>query len=255
MSLQSKAQLYRGLLKNLSGAVVSVPGQEAWTTDSQSFYVSDGTSFKRVASQTKAWPVAGISALRTVVQAAGGNALVGDIAVDTVGKATYLLTQFANKIWLASTTYVLGDTIIDSNGNLQTVTTAGQSGGTEPTWHTTGTTTDNGVVWTESAGFVQISTIPDLSAYVKSVNGITPNPVTGAVTITQDNVPSGTTYTAVKWAASATSKEWVQYIGSDGTQHLSVIKLTDLNDTNISSPVTGQVLVYDTPSAKWINTP
>lgn len=54
--------------------------------------------------------------------------------------------------WAASTAYAVGATIIDSNGNLQRVSTAGTSkSGTHPTWATTpiGTlTSDNSVAWT-----------------------------------------------------------------------------------------------------------
>lgn len=51
--------------------------------------------------------------------------------------------------WVASTAYTTGQFVIDSNGNLQTVTTGGTSGTSAPTWSTTvgGTTTDNTVTW------------------------------------------------------------------------------------------------------------
>lgn len=52
--------------------------------------------------------------------------------------------------WTLSNLYVLGTVIVDSNSNLQEVTTAGTSGATAPAWGTTigGTTTDSGVTWT-----------------------------------------------------------------------------------------------------------
>lgn len=52
--------------------------------------------------------------------------------------------------WVAATYYSLAGVVIDSNGNLQQVTTAGKAGGTAPTWNNTlyGTTTDGSVVWT-----------------------------------------------------------------------------------------------------------
>lgn len=360
VKLQAKLQLYRGLLKNLSGAVATVPGMLAWTTDSQSLYVSNGTSFTRLAAQNQVWSVASIAALRTTVQAAGGQALVGDIVVDTGDSNTYILTAFANSVWALNTNFILGQSIIDSNGNLQTVTTAGISSGSEPTWQTTGTTTDNTVIWTKGTGFAKISTTPILTSYVKSVNSQLPDGA-GNVALTMDeipvgsftldNVPDGATYsrmlkaaltsgefdlakshkigftydnlvqpssvvawasaqaytlgqtvtdgsghafqviipgtsgsvpptwvtssvtavtidngvtweyigsytlTGVKWVSSATSKEWLQWIGEDGTQHISVINLSDLADVSISSPLDSQVLVYNASLGKWTNTP
>ena len=57
----------------------------------------------------------------------------------------------ANSSWAASFGYSLGNLIVDSNGNIQRVTTAGTSGTpTHPAWATTigTTTTDNTVTWT-----------------------------------------------------------------------------------------------------------
>lgn len=52
--------------------------------------------------------------------------------------------------WTKNTYYSLAGAIIDTNGNLQQVTTAGTSSSSVPTWNVTlfGTTTDNGVTWT-----------------------------------------------------------------------------------------------------------
>ncbi len=54
--------------------------------------------------------------------------------------------------WAASTAYVVGDTIKPTtpNDHIYKCTTAGTSGGSEPTWGTTigGTTSDNTVTWT-----------------------------------------------------------------------------------------------------------
>jgi hypothetical protein len=60
--------------------------------------------------------------------------------------------------WVTSTPEVVGNEIVDSNGNLQKVTTAGTTQSpNHPTWATTlnGTTSDNTVVWTLVALGVQ----------------------------------------------------------------------------------------------------
>ncbi|WP_027521767.1 DUF2961 domain-containing protein [Bradyrhizobium sp. Ec3.3] len=60
----------------------------------------------------------------------------------------------ATKVWKASTAFAAGDKIIDGNGNLQTVTTAGNSGSSAPTWNQAagGTTADGSVTWTQTPG-------------------------------------------------------------------------------------------------------
>lgn len=52
--------------------------------------------------------------------------------------------------WKANTFYSIASVIIDSNGNLQQVTTAGTAGSSNPTWATVvgNTTTDGSVTWT-----------------------------------------------------------------------------------------------------------
>jgi hypothetical protein len=197
MALQLPIQIYRGLLKNLADAVATTPGVPLWTTDSQELYVSDGGSFARAASDTKVWTVATVSALRTTIPAAGGHALLGDIVVNTGNNSTYLLTGYANSIWQAATEYVLGDSLIDANGNLQTVTTAGTSSGTEPSWNTSGTTADNGVTWTESEGFVVIASASGGGGGTYSLQvEVNFGPITG------ENSNTSVTVTGQSWVAT-----------------------------------------------------
>jgi hypothetical protein len=58
------------------------------------------------------------------------------------------------RTWTASTAFSTGDTVIDSNGNKQTVTTAGTSGGSAPIWSEAagGKTRDGTVTWTQTPG-------------------------------------------------------------------------------------------------------
>ena len=62
-------------------------------------------------------------------------------------------TQIATGVWVRLTHYPVGSTILDSNNNLETVTTShgsGNSGGTQPTWSTVAgsTTADSTLTWT-----------------------------------------------------------------------------------------------------------
>lgn len=60
------------------------------------------------------------------------------------------VTSSGLSFWAASHVYALNTSIIDSNGNIQQVTTAGTSGSSAPSWSSTvgNTTTDSGVTWT-----------------------------------------------------------------------------------------------------------
>jgi hypothetical protein len=64
-----------------------------------------------------------------------------------------LTTQITNGTWVRLTHYPVGSTILDSNNNVEMVTTShgsGNSGGTQPTWNTVvgGTTSDSTLTWT-----------------------------------------------------------------------------------------------------------
>lgn len=98
-------------------------------------------------------------------KSAGG----GQSYMQSVGNSLYFANGVDNKKWLqtlttwsASATYtasqILSTWFIDSNGNIQQLTTAGTSGGSQPVWSTTvpssannfqgGITTDNTAHWT-----------------------------------------------------------------------------------------------------------
>ena len=86
--------------------------------------------------------VAGASGAHQPVWNEGPGAVTVDAAV------TWTNTGTLN--WQANTQYrTIGQIVIDSNGNLQSVQTAGKSGAAAPVWNTTpgGTTSDGTVTW------------------------------------------------------------------------------------------------------------
>lgn len=133
----------------------------------------------------------------------------------------------ATKIWAASTSYSNGDSIIDSNGNKQTVTTAGTTGGSAPTWNQAsgGTTSDGSVTWTQTPGtpnqvwiasrsFALNMAVIDSNGYVQRVTtagtsgasipsfNSTPGGTTADGSVTWTN--QGNTYCAAKYQSSGT---------------------------------------------------
>ncbi len=82
---------------------------------------------------------AGISS--TVAPAWGTNP--GDITSD----GTVRWVCQGPGIWKSNTSYSVGQFIVDSKGNIQTVQTAGTSGSTQPWWSLGKPTTDGGVTW------------------------------------------------------------------------------------------------------------
>jgi hypothetical protein len=118
----------------------------------------------RVATQFINAPSA--NSTQTIVNIAGKGRLVGlwmladdfpntmnPVGAEWEGNFRFYLDNAA-KVWAATTAYSLADTVIDSNGNKQTVTTAGTSGGSAPTWSQAsgGTTSDGSVTWTQTPG-------------------------------------------------------------------------------------------------------
>jgi hypothetical protein len=80
----------------------------------------------------------------------------------------FIVTQ-----WQASTAYTSGQEILDTNLNIEKVTTAGNSGSSQPTWNTTsgGATPDNTVTWTNE-GSMNSSTNSASAAETGGTSGI-----------------------------------------------------------------------------------
>ena len=122
--------------------------------------------------------------------------------------------------WAALTAYTKGQVITDPTnaGKIQQVVVAGTSGTpTPPSFSNTKgvTTVDAGVTWENIGTSLRVS---------------------------------------VKWAASATSNEFVTYIDNDGVQHIAQPALAGLSDVNITSIANFQLLQYDSGTSKWLNT-
>ncbi len=79
-----------------------------------------------------------------------GNLDPGSLSASNSYLNTLVVEQQSEPpVWQATTWFTLGFTILDSNGNFQTVSTAGRSGSSAPTWATSGITADGSTLrWT-----------------------------------------------------------------------------------------------------------
>jgi hypothetical protein len=115
-----------------------------------------------------------------------------------------LATQVTTGVWTRLTHFPVGSTILDSNNNIELVTTShgsGNSGGNQPVWNTTvgGTTSDSTLTWT-NIGKVSASAVASAG---------------GASGVIIDNfVPAGTLAGASQIYFSTLSN---QNCGSSGT--------------------------------------
>jgi len=122
-----------------SGVTWNNLGHSGWTS---------GTVFK--AGQAVIDPTGMIQ----LAQVGGTSGAAAPAWNETVGGATTdAAINWINDgplTWQASTAYVAGQIIVDSNGNLQSVQTAGTSGSSAPVWNTApggSTKNDGGVTW------------------------------------------------------------------------------------------------------------
>jgi hypothetical protein len=86
-----------------------------------------------------------------------------------LGVPVGLIAFDAGAPWAASTAFGVGQFVMDSNGNRQSVVTAGSTGATAPAWNTTygGSTTDGGVTW-QNNGLGWNPLFVDCSAVVRA---------------------------------------------------------------------------------------
>jgi len=83
------------------------------------------------------------------------------------------IMNFLVTAWTASNPYTLNQEVLDSNLNVEKVTTAGTSGGSQPTWNVTtgGTTHDGGVTWTNQ-GSMALAANSTATAQTGGTSGI-----------------------------------------------------------------------------------
>jgi hypothetical protein len=111
------------------------------TVDGQLKWVCLGSATRQNNTQYSAW-TSPTGSLFNVVKDPDGNLHVCIQSGVSASSAQW-------HSWQSNHAYLTLVNIIDTNGYVQTVTTAGTSGGAHPVWNTTvgGTTVDNGVTW------------------------------------------------------------------------------------------------------------
>jgi len=95
--------------------------------------------------------IAGTSGSSTPAWSTIAGAITSDGTVKWFNQG--LTTQVTTGVWTRLTHFPVGSTILDSNNNVEVVTTShgsGNSGGNQPIWNTTvgGTTADSTLIWT-----------------------------------------------------------------------------------------------------------
>src|SRR5271157_326342 len=102
----------------------------------------------------------------------GHNQFVGSVPINTA--LTNTIVQIIGRefnVWASNTVFAVGYSIVDSNGNVQTVTSGGTSGGTQPIWSNSGTTADGGVTWTFAGTFTNPNAVTSWIATTIYVTG------------------------------------------------------------------------------------
>jgi hypothetical protein len=153
--------------------------------------------------------------------------------------------------WAATTAYVVGDWLLDSNTHMQKCTTAGTSDASEPTWKTDGTTvTDGTAVWTDMGLF----TATDYTAYTVGVHFGSDFPEGAPVKFTYESRAGD----VVELATNTTRKSEILIDGlneEDNTPVSGRFYIVDLSTSELplnpenqyaQSPVVGSVLVDST---------
>lgn len=116
-----------------TGTGITGSSQPTWSLVTGAITIDGGAQWENKGSQVEMW---------------------GIVAPTTAPSVTQTLAPTAYPVWTANTWYAPLFVILDTNGNLQQLTSTGsaphQTGGSTPTWNVTvgGTTTDGDITWT-----------------------------------------------------------------------------------------------------------
>jgi hypothetical protein len=130
----------------------TTPGQT--TTDGTAIWINAGPGMWRknsayVVGQIVFDPQGNLQMVQTAGQSGSAQPLWNLTSGQTTSDNTVTWINNGRGNWRKANVYAAGQFIADSNGNIQTVKTAGTSGATQPAWKTTSgqTTQDGGVTW------------------------------------------------------------------------------------------------------------
>jgi len=110
--------------------------------------VAGGSAY---AAQCNNTPVGqGITCVASANNRAGGSSAAVTFGNGYAAGSTVIVavSELNPQLWRPNWTYPVGSPLLDSNGNIQIVSTGGVSGATAPAWNQSDTTTDHTVTWT-----------------------------------------------------------------------------------------------------------
>jgi hypothetical protein len=149
-------------------------------------------------------------------------------------------------IWQPNQAYSKGQFVLDSNGNTQTVQTAGESGSAPPAWNANvgQTTTDSGVTWTNcGVGTWQPNAAYAVGAFVFDSNGNVQTAVAAGTsggaqppwsTLTGQTTQDGT---SLKWVCAGWASADLQNLQAQAAGPPYVVQYTDTSGTAHTIPL------------------
>lgn len=144
-------------------------------------------------------------------------------------------------VWQASTFFAIGQSIVDSNGNIQQVTantapTSGVTGGSVPSWNASlsGTTTDNVITWTNEGPAILGEAVNINDTSVTNPRSPKPGSVyNGSVAAL---ISSGTNSSSLPaWAPNTTYTPGTQILDSNGNIE-TVVSISGTGTSGGSAP-------------------